>query len=281
MTGLGPFDLHGSEFLLRYGELALIAVIASFLIPPFLRPQGRADGLRGRPADEDELALLAGGRQRFAEAVAVRLLASGAATVQVGGTLHIRDLRGGKTLAERRIMALSSPVSWLAVTETLAGPAETGERRLEEKGLLIDRASALHLRLIQTAPLALLFAFGLTKWIIGWMRDRPVGFLTVLLVLTLIAALLRYSVLDRSTRAGQRAVADARFEAARLRRAMPTDEAPLAVALFGTSVLLGSYLSDFHRMRSASTGGGDSSSSGGCSGGGGGCGGGGCGGCGS
>ncbi len=275
MTGLGPLDLHGPEFLLLYVELALIAVLASFLIPPFLRPEGRS----GRPADEDELALLAGGRQRFAEAVAVRLLAAGAAIVQAGGMLQIRDQRGGKTLAERRIVALSSPVSWHAVVETLAGPAETGERRLEEKGLLIDRATALQLRLIQTAPLALLLAFGLAKWIVGWMRERPVGFLTVLLVLTFIAALLRWSVLDRRSRAGRAALADARRGAARLRRAMPTDEAPLAVALFGTSVLAGSYLSDFHRMRSASSG--DGSSTGGCSGGGGGCGGGGCGGCGS
>jgi len=280
MTGLGPLDLHGAQFLLLYGELALIAGLASFLIPPFLRPEGRTEELRGRPADEDELALLAGGRQRFAEAVAVRLLAAGSAIVQAGGMLQIRDQRGGRTLAERRIAALSSPVSWNAVIETLAGPAETGERRLEEKGLLIDRATALHLRLIQTAPLALLFAFGLAKWIVGWMRDRPVGFLTVLLVLTFIAALLRWSVLDRRTRAGRAALADARLESARLRRAMPSDEAPLAVALFGTSVLLGSYLSDFHRMRVPSSGS-DSASTSGCSGGGGGCGGGGCGGCGS
>lgn len=50
-----------------------------------------------------------------------------------------------------------------------------------------------------------------------------------------------------------------------------SDEAALAVALFGTAVLTGSYLSDFHRMRSGGSGG-DSSGSSGCTGGGGGCG---------
>jgi len=59
------------------------------------------------------------------------------------------------------------------------------------------------MRLIQTAPLVLLFAFGLTKWIIGSMRDRPVAFLGALLVLTFFAALLRFGMLDRRTRAGQ------------------------------------------------------------------------------
>lgn len=275
MTGLGPFDLHGPEFLLLYAELAVIALVASLLIPPFLRPDGRP----GRPADEDELALLAGGRDRFAEAAVVRLLAAGSAIVQSGGTLQIRDPRGGKTLAERRIAALSSPVRWNHVTDTLAGPAETGEQRLEAKGLLMDRATAWQMRAIQTLPLALLLAFGLAKWTIGSMRDRPVVYLSVFLIVTAIVALLRFTVLDRRTRTGKRALADARFEAARLRRAMPTDEAPLAVALFGTSVLAGSYLSDFHKMRSAASGdggGGDSGSSGGS-----GCGGGGCGGCGS
>jgi len=191
----------------------------------------------------------------------------------------MRDPRGGKTLAERRVVALTSPVKWNHLATALADFAEEGEQRLQHRGLLMDSATAWQMRLIQTLPLALLFAFGLAKWTIGSMRDRPVGLLTALLVVTAIVGLMRFGLLDRRTRAGKTVLADARFEAARLRRAMPTDEAPLAVALFGTSVLAGSYLSDFHRMRAAASGS-DSGSTGGDSGSGG-CGGGGCGGCGS
>ncbi|WP_421854663.1 TIGR04222 domain-containing membrane protein [Novosphingobium sp.] len=278
MTGLGPLDLHGPEFLQLYLMLAFIAVFASIVIPRYLRPDGRP----GRPADEDELAVLAGGRERFAEAVAVRLLAAGSAIVQAGGTLQIRDTNGGRTLAERRVIALGSPVRWRDMLLAVAGPAETAERKLEQRGLLMDAATVRQMRLIQTAPFVLLFLFGLAKLIVGTLRDRPVGILAGLLLLTFFAIVLRFAAFDRRTRAGKAALADARLEAARLRRAAPNDEAPLAVALFGTAVLAGSYLSDFHRMRSAGTGG-DGSSSGGCSGGGGGggCGGGGCGGCGS
>lgn len=278
MIGLGPFDLYGADFLVLYGLLGVIAVIASFVIPPFLRPAGHGHGVRGRPRDADDLAVMAGGKDRFAEAVTVRLLAAGAAIVTVGAALQIRDRDSAATLAERRIMALPSPVSWRDVTGALKGPAEAAQQRLAQSGLLMDAATAWHMRLIQTLPLALLLAFGTIKWIVGSMRDRPVEYLSVLLVLTLIAALLRATVLDRRTGAGRAVLADARAEAARLRRAVPTDEAALAVALFGTSVLAGTYLSDFHRMRSAS--GGDGSSSG-DSGSGSGCGGGGCGGCGS
>lgn len=277
MTGLGPFDLHGPEFLFLYCELAVIALIASFVIPRYLRPEGRA----GRRPDEDELALLAGGRERLAEAVTVRLLAEGTAIVQSGNTLAIRNPHGGRTSAERRVARLTSPANWTDIHRALSDPAEAIERRLEDKGLWIGRTAARQLRLIQTAPLVLLFLFGLAKWIVGSMRDRPVGILTALLFVTAIAAILRYFVIDRRTGAGKAALADARLEAGRLRRAAPTNEAPLAVALFGTTVLAGSWLSDFHRMRSAGSGGGDTTSSSGCSGGGGGCGGGGCGGCGS
>lgn len=276
MTGLGPLDLHGPEFLMLYGELALIALAAAFLIPRYLRP----DGQPGRRPDEDELALLAGGRERFAEAVAVRLLAAGAATVQSNGTLQIRDRNGGGTLAERRVVALGSPVRWRDVLLAVDGPAENAEHKLAQRGLLMDAATQWQMRLLQTAPLALLFLFGAAKWVVGAMRDRPVGILTALLVVTAVVTVLRFAALDRRTRAGIAALADARFEAARLRRATPSDEASLAVALFGTSVLIGLYLSDFHRMRTAGAGG-DGSSGSGCSGGGGGCGGGGCGGCGS
>lgn len=282
MTSLGPLDLHGPEFLLLYLELALIALAAAFLIPRYLRPEGQA----GRRPDEDELALLAGGRERLAEAVTVRLLAEGAAIVQAGGTIAIRNPNGGRTPTERRVARLTSPANWRDVHRALSDPADALERQLENKGLRIGRSAARQLRLIQTAPLALLFLFGLAKWIVGAMRDRPVGILTALLVVTVVVAVLRYAVIDRRTGAGMAALANARFEAARLRRAMPTDEAPLAVALFGTAVLTGSWLSDFHRIRSAGAGGNGSSSGcssgeGGGGGGGGGCGGGGCGGCGS
>jgi len=271
--GLGPFDLYGPDFILLYVGLGFIALIACLAIPPFLRPDGRS----ARPSDEGELALLAGGRDRFAEAVVVRLLSAGAATVEGNIGLRIRDQRGGGTLAERRIIAMPSPVKWNHVTEALAGPAETTERRLEDKGLRMDAATALQLRLVQTAPLALLFGFGAIKWVVGTMRDRPVGNLTMLLVFTLIAAAVRVAILDRRTNAGKQALQQARGAADRLRRAAPSNEAALAVALFGTTVLAGSYLSDFHRMRSAGSGDGGSGGGDGSSG----CGGGGCGGCGS
>lgn len=270
---LGPLDLPGPQFLWLYGVLAAPALAASVAIPPWLRPEGRL----ARAADVNELALLAGGADRFAEAVTVRLMGRGAVTADRNRGLTIRDPAAGQTLAERRLLSLASPAPWRQVRQALDDEAERIGARLAARGLLLDASTRAQLRACQSAPLALLALFGMAKWTVGTLRDRPVAILTVLVILTLIAALLRYTLLDPRTRAGQQVLAQARSDHGRLRRAATTDEAPMAVALFGTTVLAGSFLSDFHHMRSAGSGG-DSGSSSSDSGG---CGGGGCGGCGS
>lgn len=273
MTGLGPFDLHGPHFLMLYSLLAAMALVLSLAIPPWLRPPGRPGRLRG----DDELALLAGGADRLAEATVTRLMARGALTAG-SSSLTVRDPRAGETIAERRVLALSSPAPWTAVQGAIHEPARALRRDLTARGLLVEPGEAAQLRLLHALPLVLLLAFGCTKWVIGTLRDRPVGILTALLVVTLVAVVLRLAVLNPRTRAGEAALADARRQHSRLRRAATSEEAPTAVALFGTAVLAGSFLADFHRLRSAASGS-DSGSSGDT--GGGGCGGGGCGGCGS
>ena len=108
--------------------------------------------------------------------------------------------------------------------------------------LLIDAAPTLQLRVWQTSPYVLLCVFGAIKWDIGTMRDRPVGYLTALLILTAVLALIRFAVVDRRTRGGLDLLGEQRANATRLRRAPVAEETGLAVALFGTMVLSGSAL---------------------------------------
>ena len=126
-------------------------------------------------------------------------------------------------------------------------------------------------------PLLALIAFGAIKLMVGLSRDRPVGFLVVLLIATAILAVIRWRAIDRCTRAGRAALARVRQEAERIKAAPTRQEMATAVALFGTAVLAGSAFAPLHTLRAGSSAG-----SGGCGGGGGdGGGGGGCGGCGS
>jgi uncharacterized protein (TIGR04222 family) len=274
---LGPFDLTGGPFLQLYGGLLVLTIIAGLVLARWLRPEGSTP----RNIDVDHLAFLAGGGSRLAEAVTARLLATKQLAID-GKDKFAAGGFGSGTPVERSVLALPQPASWGAVSRAIGRHADPIRERLVTDGLLMDGWTALQLRFWQTLPYFLLFAFGWIKLEIGQARGRPVGFLTLLLVVTAIFALIRFATLDRRTRAGKEAIAEARQRSERLSRAPAGGEADMAVALFGTAVLVGSPWGDFHRMRSTSSDSGGSSDSGSSSdGGGGGCGGGGCGGCGS
>lgn len=274
---LGPFDLTGGPFLILYGALLVVTIIAGFTIARWLRPEGRTP----RNIDADHLAFLAGGGTRLAETVAARLLAS-RQLVMDGKDRYTPGHLGGSTPMERSVLALPDSSSWGRVAGAIGKHADAIRQRLISDQLLIGTGEALQLRFFQTLPYLLLLGFGYTKLLIGEARGRPVGYLTLFLVLTAILAFIRFAALDRRTRAGQEVLAEARERHERLRRAPAGGEADLGVALFGTVVLVGSDWGGFHQARAASSGGdGGSGSSGGDGGGSSGCGGGGCGGCGS
>jgi uncharacterized protein (TIGR04222 family) len=273
---LGPFDLTGGPFLTLYVILLAAAVAAGFLIPRRLRPRGRPQ----RVTDVDQLAFLAGGRARFNEAVTTRLLA--ARSLIMTGRNRFRAIAAGPTdsSAERNVLAMPAPIRWREIELALKSYAEPVQRRLIAAGLLMSPEERLNVRFRAMLPYLMLFAFGATKWMIGDMRDRPVGYLTGLLVLTVAVAVIRWVTIDPRTEAGQEAVAEAREQSQRLKIAPTAPETGLAVALFGTAVLAGSGWGDFHRLRESSGGGCGAGGGDGGDGGGGGCGGGGCGGCG-
>ncbi|HTU12960.1 MAG TPA: TIGR04222 domain-containing membrane protein [Allosphingosinicella sp.] len=271
---LGPFDLTGGPFLILYGCLFILAVAASLIIPRRLRPEGRWREV----TDLDQLAWLAGGRARFADALVARMLA-GRALKLTGRNLFSMDRReAAATPAERSLLALEPPVRWSAISRTLRDYAEPLERKLEQQGLVMTRGQQRDIAFWATLPLLMLLAFGATKWVVGDLRERPIGFLTAALIVTALLAIARYFTVDRRTKAGLAALDAARTGKSRLRRAPTTPEIGLAVALFGTAALAGSPFEPFHKER---TGGGDGGGGGGGDGGGSGCGGGGgCGGCG-
>jgi uncharacterized protein (TIGR04222 family) len=272
---LGPFELTGGPFLTLYGALLVVTIITGLLLPGWLRPEGRAP----RRTDTDHLAFLAGGASRLAETVTARLLETRQLVIE--NKKFVAAKPGGGSPIERSVLALYRPASWGRAARAVGGHAEELRARLVAEGLLMDGWATLQLRVWQTSPYFLLLAFGWTKLQIGEARGRPVGYLTILLVITAVFMLARFAALDRRTRGGQEVLAEARERSERLRRAPASGEADMAVALFGTAVLVGSGWEDFHRMR-ASDGSSSGDNGGGSSdGGGSGCGGGGCGGCGS
>ena len=270
---LGPYDLTAGPFLTLYLILLAAAALLSLIIPALLRPSGRRQAV----TDSDQLAWMAGGSARVAESALTRLMT--ARTVEQGLGDQFRIERGATFTnhVEAGIVQLSSPTSWRTILQVAENAGIAIEQRLTAMGMLISPAQMARIRQWQTMPFWLLIAFGIPKLFVGVERERPIGYLTTLLFITFVLAAVRFANVDRRTDAAVEAVKAARSNHQRLKIAPTPPEMGLAVALFGTSVLAGSYYESLHKLRQSSGDGGSSSSD---SGGDGDSGGGGCGGCG-
>lgn len=270
----GPFDLSGGPFLILYCGLFVISHLASLWLEHRLRPDGQAPLL----LLPEDAALLAGGVPRYTDAVMAGLLASGQLRLDDAGNFTPASVRDSG--AARALASLPRPFAWPAAERALAPLAQAARTRLIRSGLLIGQGASLRIRVALALPYLALIGFGLVKLMIGEARGRPVGLLTLALIVTLVVAVVRFAGFDGHSRAARSTLAEARTRHARLRRAPAIDEAGLGVALFGTTVLVGSGWEVLHRLR---TTGGDgivlADGGGSDGGGGGGCGGGGCGGC--
>jgi uncharacterized protein (TIGR04222 family) len=258
----------GGDFLLFYSVFLGFATLAAWRIPVLLREPGR----RGELSDLESVALLAGGRERFTDSLLVDLYVRGGLTDAGKGKLAVARQSlpaspAGKVLLEERV-----PITLAEARKVLAAHAERVAARLRRSGLLLRPEEYDRLRWLSVAPFALLLMLGLYRQRVGSALGEPTGFLEMLMVLTAVLALIRFAKSDPRTRAGMVAVRDMRRSSSRLSRAPQSGEAALAVALFGTGVLVGTPWEPIHAMRKqeGDGGGSDSSSDGGS----------GCGGCG-
>ncbi|WP_296716173.1 TIGR04222 domain-containing membrane protein [Erythrobacter sp.] len=267
----------GSDFLLFYAMLLGLGTYAAWWIPAHLRDAGRPD----ESADPENLAILAGGASRFADSVLADLFARGALVEAGAGKMAVAQRSLPATPAGKDLLAFDAPIALTDARKRLGVHAERIAARLRRNGLLLRSEQENRLRLLSITPFAALLLLGLYRQRAGSALGEPTGFLIALLLLTLALAVFRFVKSDPRTTAGIASVERARGQASRLARAPRPEEAALAVALFGTAVLVGTPWEPVHAMRQQSSGdgggsGGDTSSDGGGSG----CGGGGCGGCG-
>lgn len=94
---IGLSQYSGAEFLQFYAVLSAAALAAAIWLPNWLRPDGRDQNVQ----DEEELAYLAGGAPRHAEAVVAALMAKGALTAPGNDKLHATRRAEGEKGAAR------------------------------------------------------------------------------------------------------------------------------------------------------------------------------------
>lgn len=290
---LNPLDLPGPAFLAFYA----FALIAAHLVGKALVHRCSSRHRTDAPLPDSmaplELAVLSGGRARAVETALVRLLFNGWIAVGPGGNSFVATPTTPPPLEDlqsdvyREVSRKQSAIDDLRrISSTFLSRAEA---RLTREGLLLVRGSseANCVQMARCLPFAAVIAFGCVKVFIGMARHRPVAFLVVFLIASVVILGFKYFKLPLRSAQGQRTLEfferrHAALKTTVRRRSSDVDDGTLlfVVALFGPQVLASTDLAWMHesfatRSSSSSDSG---SSSGGCGGGGGG--GGGCGGCG-
>ncbi|MCB9681080.1 MAG: TIGR04222 domain-containing membrane protein [Alphaproteobacteria bacterium] len=241
-AGLGPFDLAGPPFLALYVVLGVVAVATSRPLRDLAR---RAPAADARDLTPYELAWLGGGARRCVEVAAADLVARGVAEVGDDGDLRLTAPTD----------ALPWPLPELVPMVLRDEPVEGAEALLEvlpatltARGLLLDRAGRWRAKVLAALPLVGLIGFGVVKMWIGASRDRPIGFLALLVFFTLVLTFMAVVGVGQRTRAGDDAVKAARRAHDRAVRAPLPHELPLAVALVGFPAMIATPLEDWHRV---------------------------------
>lgn len=265
----------GSDFLLFYAGLLGAASLAAWRIPANLRAPGRHAHLD----DVECIAILSGGRARMADSVLTDLYVRGALADGEKGRLTFCNIRLATTPAGKALLDVDAPLTLDLARRALAIHAERIAARLQRSRLLLRPEECTRLRWLSITPFAALLMLGLYRQRAGHAVGEPTGFLVIMMVVTLIFAIIRFFRYDPRTLAGIDAVRRQRDIGSRLARAPRPEEAAMAVALFGTVVLVGTPWEPVHAMRQQSGEGGGADGGSGDSDGGSGCGG-GCGGCG-
>ncbi len=275
----------GADFLLFYACLLALAVLAGLWIPRWLRAEGRFSAA----LDAQEIALLAGGKKRLVQTAVAELYAAGALTHGGAGKMAVALHDVPASHAGRAILRGGGIFDLREALDRVANHADDLEARLVDRDLLLNGHARQLFRIVAVLSYAALLVLGAYRWQAGEALGEPTEFLIGMMVLTLGLAIVRIATISPVTRAGEHAVETKRKQSVRLRSAPTADEAGMAVALFGTAVLVGTPFEAVHALRSIyfNRAAGDNgngcgtsgSSDSGCGGGGGG-GGGGCGGCG-
>ena len=287
---MNPLDLRGPAFLAFYVIAFIVAIGVAMTVRSLFRRGGGTISHRQPTLGALELAYLAGGGPRTVQAALVSLAHRGAIAVDPKGKIVTKGntplpQSAGFEGAIFNIVRLFSPASPARLTAQCSSALRSLEAQLVGAGLVLPGGTRVLAIMMGYVILLIVPILGIAKIGVGLERNRPVGFLVMALVVSVVVALIVGRPFRR-TAEGDRVLKEQSQQHLGL-KSKPSDasndQLMLGVALFGPALLAGTALDSFHRplRQAGSMGDGGSGSS--CGGGGGGSscgGGGGCGGCG-
>lgn len=269
---LDVLDWSAGPFLGLYVVLVLASLAAATAAKEWLRRD--ASGPEpGGDLTVLEAAVLAGGRARAADILALGLVERGHIVIASDGQLSATGLNEGAP-PEFAPFQSSPCLNRRQIVEAMQPWIDPVLERLSARGLALSERHTVRIGVATFAIMAPVLVLGLVRIALGHERDRPVGDLVTLVIVAAFATLFVAHVRRQGTGRGEEALLRLSKTKARALRAPLQEELLLAFAVTGPAVLAGTAWAAYKAAFSDGSGG-----SGGCGGGGDG-GGGGCGGCG-
>lgn len=248
-----PFALTGPEFLRFYIFcLSIVILYGTVRRGMYIAALGSEPDIKWRPY---ELACLAGGHKRVAEAAVAELLRK---KVLVLGTDNDtlsshNNLPDGVEPAERAVYSATTlgRSGLQSLRNNFIAPPEV-VTRLVEHGMVTSAAlppEPLACRRFGVLPLRLLAGFGAMRLVFGVLAGRPIGFLFALCFGTLVLSFFWGGKPSHQTSRGQRLLADKikrnaalRTTAQRRGEGLSHNDFVLAAALFGVPLVMSGEL---------------------------------------
>ena len=282
-----PFNEQGTDFLpYLFAAWGMAFALGLIVRRAYKGPAPNPDEPAAEPGPY-EVAYLTGGRARVLATALIRLKDTGCADVAADGHVVIRHRPHGADPVENAVFGPLAKQSGNALDlrpliQAVKEVEDMRFGRLRGEGMLMTPGTRFMSSglpwLLSVGTLGLV---GIPRLVMGLQNGRPSGFLIASLVATFVVSCIAFGRPVRRTRKADAALANLSQRNARLRTlrgALGPADAPLAVALFGATVLTGSaYAAVYDRIYkydAAGSGGGCGTASG-CGGGAGGCGGGG------
>ncbi|CAM4018950.1 TIGR04222 domain-containing membrane protein [Kibdelosporangium persicum] len=208
-----PWGLSGPDFIVLYAIGFVIACVATLV----LRKRARSAPLAAQhePLTADETAYLAGGWPRMVESTLADLVERNVIRVQRNGLLYPVADSGfvpESTLEDRLVSRVAGrpgrPLHYHLATLNKLPDYDQVRDDLVRRGLLFDGGTRGRAALA-ALPLFVLAVIGIARWINGVNLGFPVGYLSMLLILTLVTIVFALRPIKAGpTGAGMRALRD-------------------------------------------------------------------------
>jgi uncharacterized protein (TIGR04222 family) len=206
------WGIPGPEFLALYLTAFLVSLLFVFAVRILTRSGAAHSTAAPVALSTHQVACLTGGPRRVVEAAVARLVDTGQLRPSRAGYVQVGRHIEATNPVERTVLADAQRYgrrSTAILTDRLAGSDAVQEvvTSLVRVGYYVDDRTTSRRQVISLVPMAVVLAVGLVRWFAGMANDRPIGYLTLMLIGTALALhVLRRMPIDQRTFQGAQAV---------------------------------------------------------------------------